>query len=281
MHGQGNAMSKPTKLRAWRRGALVVVGALVLSTVGIQAADISNGVVGGLSGLVYTADTGPCGAHESLLRFGSHATCVDNYEASAGSGCPFTETKSGVDSTVNLETVGCVPQTMPGAPVWRFVSYTQAKQLCARVGKRLPTADEWYRTALGLADDSQCVLSAQAARPSGEAVCHTGQGIADVVGNVWEWTDDTIVEGKYGDRYLPKEGYVDLVDDRGLVVRTGDAPNRDFGGDYAWVRHDVVQGILRGGFYGSGEDGGIFSQNMAVPLDFAAAGVGFRCVRDV
>ena len=42
-----------------------------------------------------------------------------------------------------------------------------------------------------------------------------------------------------------------------------------------------VRGMIRGGFYGSGEDAGIFAQNMSVALDSRTAGIGFRCVKDL
>jgi hypothetical protein len=92
---------------------------------------------------------------------------------------------------------------------------------------------------------------------------------------------DTVIEGRVTGRYVPKAGYVDLVDDAGLVLRTSNTPVADFGSDYAWTEQIGVRGILRGGFYQSGSDGGLFSQNLAVPLDFQAVGVGFRCVQDV
>ena len=163
------------------------------------------------------------------------------------------------------------------------MSLTQAQQLCARVGKRLPTNEEWYKTVSGFTDHSSCVMRSQSALPqlTGTASCVTPSGVHDMIGNVWEWVDEEVVDGNYNDRELPQSGYVSLVDTDGVVLATAEEAATEFGNDYAWTQHSGVRGIIRGGFYGSGEDAGIFAQNLSVPLDFRTSGVGFRCVKDV
>jgi formylglycine-generating enzyme required for sulfatase activity len=98
---------------------------------------------------------------------------------------------------------------------------------------------------------------------------------------VWEWTRDVSKNGIYKDQTLPESGHVALVDPDGVVLKTSSLPNASFGDDYASISREGTRGFLRGGFYGSGEDGGIFAQNIAAPLDLATIGVGFRCVRDI
>lgn len=262
------------------KGLGIGLGALVLSTTVISASDVAQNVRGLLLGSVIES-SGPCGTGAVMERFGPYALCVDRFEASASPACPYPQPSSELETIANVADSSCVSVSTEAAPVWTHVTYTQAKQFCARSGKRLPTADEWYRLALPLGDTAQCVLDASAPQGAGVAACVTPSGIADLVGNVWEWMDDTVAEGQLNGRYVPQSGYVDLVDDAGIVLKTSDVPAVDFGSDYAWTEQVGVRGILRGGFYQSGSDGGIFSQNLAVPLDFQAAGVGFRCVRDV
>ncbi len=268
------------KLRRWLKSFYIGIGALVLSTVAINASDLARGVSGLLTGAVIES-TGPCGPGAVLERFGQYGLCVDQYEAATGPRCPYPNPKNELETIANLADASCVPQSAPGAPVWRYVTYTQAKQLCARAGKRLPTATEWYRFSLPLSVVESCVLTATEPALTGSNACQTPSGIADVVGNVWEWMDDVVTDGQIAGRYVPQSGYVELVDDAGMVLKTSDAPVVAFGEDYAWTEQVGVRGILRGGFYQSGNDGGIFSQNLAVPLDFQATGVGFRCVKDV
>ena len=267
--------------KVWLKAAAIGLVAVVISTLGIQASDELSGMSGRLSGLVLDSQSG-CRTHETLLLFGTHSLCMDTYEVGPGDSCPLSEINGEVDTQLNVASSACVPTTEPEVVPWRYVTYTQAQQLCARAGKRLPTNEEWYKVALGQLDTEACFMeSGGALKRTGDNNCVTNTGVNDLVGNVWEWVSDTTNSGQYNGRALPTPGYVTLVDAEGVVLETRTVPDKSFGEDYAWVSDSGVQGIIRGGFYGSGTDGGIFSQNLAVPLNFSAVGVGFRCVRDL
>jgi len=268
--------------RRWPKSFLIGCAAVVLSTLGIQASDMLDGVTGRLSGLVYDA-AGPCGMNAVLWRYADRTVCVDIYEASPAASCPQRDVINAVYSAENVAAGACRVATVSGALPWRFVSYTQAQQMCARSGKRLPRAEEWYQFTLGQTNIDTCVLATNGVPyVTGSApACVTPFGVYDAIGNVWEWMSDTVTNGEYANRVLPESGYVALVDGAGVVIETSDTPQLAFGKDYAWVNHEGVRGMLRGGFYQSREDGGLFAQNLSVGLDFSAAGVGFRCVRDL
>lgn len=265
-----------------QKSALVGIGALLLSTVAIQASDVLRGVEGNLAGMV-SQSTSVCGEGATQILLGSHSICVDIYEASASTNCPHTNPQSSVETQNNANTQECVPVSKSEATPWRFVSLTQAQQLCARAGKRLPSGEEWYKVVSGFVDDGSCnVNGGTGPKVAGSSNCVTPSGVHDLIGNVWEWVDEEINSGTYNERTLPASGYVTLVDTNGVVIETSDREgSAEFGNDYAWTSNSGVTGMLRGGFYGSGEDGGIFSQNLSVPLDFKTTGVGFRCVKDV
>lgn len=265
-------------LRKWPKSVLIGLGAVALSTLGIQASDYVSGVSGQLASSI-TGSNSVCGNGTELIMYGSHSVCMDVFEASPSQGCTYAATKSEVETQVNVSKDSCKAVSEADKEPWRFVTYTEASQLCARSGKRLPTAEEWYKVALGHGDTAACFTAALA--KTGANNCVTPTGVHDVVGNVWEWTADTVTDGKHNETELPASGYVSLVDGAGLVLETSEVPNGQFGEDYVWIDKSGVRGLLRGGFYGSGTDGGVFAQNMAVPLNFAATGVGFRCVRDV
>lgn len=266
------------------KSILVGIGAVVLSTVAIQASDMLRGIEGNLSGLAIESEGGVCGVGAVEILLGSHALCVDTYEASASLECPHQTPNSQTETQENANESACKPQSKSEMMPWRFVSLTQAQQFCGRVGKRLPTNEEWYKVVSGFTDQSSCVTQSGKSEPNttgSTASCVTPAGVHDMVGNVWEWIDEEVTSGTYNDRVLPQEGYVSLVDSDGVVVETQNSGLQEYGNDYAWTSSDGVKGVIRGGFYGSGDDAGIFSQNLSVPLDFRATGVGFRCVKDI
>lgn len=268
------------KLKDWHKGLIVGLCALIISTLGIQASDELQGISSRfLSGAVENSRS-VCEAGTVLIVVEGQSLCLDAYEAGVGTGCVFKDPQSEQETLVNLAEAKCFPESKSNVLPWRFVTYTQAQQLCARSGKRLPTNNEWYKSALALSNPEDCLV-ANSLATTGVNNCVTTNGVFDLVGNVWEWVEDTVTDGKYNDRALPDSGYVSLVDSAGVVLESKVEPDPAFASDYAWINKEGTRGILRGGFYGSAGDGGIFAQNLSVPLNFAATGVGFRCIRDL
>ncbi len=264
----------------WRKVALVISGAVVLSTVAIQASDLVRGINGNMAGMAIDASN-PCGTGTRQVNLGTGSICVDVFEAASSESCPHVTPKNMQDTQDNLNEGTCSVVSKEGREPWRFVSLTQAQQLCARAGKRLPSNAEWYALAVAQADQSSCILEHPAPELTGAARCVTAAGIEDIIGNVWEWVDGQVTEGQFNGRVLPASGYVSVVDATGVVVETAAAPVMDYGEDYAKTAATGVYGIIRGGIYGSESDGGIFAQNLSVPLDLKTDGVGFRCVKSL
>lgn len=259
---------------------LVICGAIVFSTIAIQASDIVRNIDGNLASLALHENT-VCGEGATLMQLSLGSLCVDVYEASAADTCPFPEPQSEIETQENINHLSCQAFSAPEKMPWRYVSMQQAQQLCARSGKRLPNNDEWYALASGMSDQSGCRTEGSTPIATGQAQCVTHAGIYDIVGNVWEWVDAQVTNGIYNKRPVPNSGYVQLVDGDGVVLETGESGRVDYGDDYANTNSVGVYGMIRGGFYGSGEDAGLYAQNLAVPFDLKAPGVGFRCVRSI
>ncbi len=103
-----------------------------------------------------------------------------------------------------------------------------------------------------------------------------------MVGNVWEWVDETVTNRSFNERELPMEGYVTEVDASGVAITTDAVKGSElYGDDYFWSKDEGTFGMIRGGFYGSGKDAGLYTTNASVPTSFATQGVGFRCVMSI
>jgi formylglycine-generating enzyme required for sulfatase activity len=263
------------------KGSLIGVGALVLSTLGLFAADSLQGIDGGIGNLASLQGGGMCPQGMDAFKGPDGVICVDRYESSAAESCPNRNPRNVMESEKNASTKGCYAASVEKASPWTFITLTQAQRVCAESGKRLPTSDEWYALALGT-DETSCFVKGDAPRQTGSDLCISSAGAQDMIGNVWEWVNETVQGVQFSDRTLPQEGYVSEADASGIAIATDpDTGSELYGSDYFWSKSDGTFGMIRGGFYGSGSDAGLYTVNASVPPNFATQGVGFRCVSDV
>ncbi len=262
------------------KGILIVSGAVVLSTLGIYASDSLQGIEGGLQNLAGIKNAQICKEGSLPHKIDSNVICVDMYEASPAPGCPHQEPSNTIQSEQNINSGDCFPVTEQGVIPWRYMSLPQAQRMCASVGKRLPTSAEWYDIALGT-NPTLCTIDENTVARTGNEECISSVGAYDVIGNVWEWVDESVVNNNLNDRALPPEGYVTSVDADGVAITSSDSADDLYGKDYFWSKGEGVHGMIRGGFYGSRDDAGLYTINASVPTSFATQGVGFRCVEDV
>lgn len=258
--------------------SVVIIGAVVITALGIDAADTMSGSEGTLLAQLIGSESGPCPSGMVIVPSGLSFSCVDMYEASPGKDCPNQNTGNLADSKANIQTKNCVPASKAETQPWSFVSRTEAETLCLRAGKRLPNVSEWHTAALGTIEQD-CVIDAQSAARTGSSPdCRSAIGVFDTVGNVWEWVGDDVVSGVLSGRTLPPTGFVQSADRDGLAVTTGDTANEQYERDYFWSNPESVYAVMRGGFYGSGSDAGVQSVHADVPVDMLGEAIGFRCV---
>lgn len=266
----------------WGKIFLVIFGAIIVTALGIDAADTLQGSNGTLLSQVVSRNSGGvCPEGMAHIQNIPTLTCVDMYEVSAGKDCPVQDPEQMLATIKNVETKECVIESVSGQLPWRFVTRDQALSLCARSGKRLPTSEEWYALTLGMSlVESACNTSSKKLTEAGAySECVSPIGAYDLVGNVWEWVSDDVIDGVYKMRTVPDSGYVAQIDAGGMATAVIDQPQELFGNDYFWSKTDGAYGIIRGGYYDSGSDAGLYTVHADTLPTTASVGIGFRCVK--
>ncbi len=274
------------RIRSLVRWVFVTAGVILLTSVTVDATLSPNGFSQSALGILASQAVPEerCPEGMELIEHDAEKLCVDRYESSPDATCPAPEARSSLDTRNNIDASACVPVARPDAIPWTFVTFHQAKELCAKAGKRLPTSEEWFLFALGTPDTgSSCnTASSELVRSSEQSSCVNGYGIHDAIGNAWEWVDAEVIDGTYNGRTLPESGYVVNADRDGIAsVTDPNVPNPNLHEDYFWSERQGQFGLLRGGFYGSGSDGGLYSVQAKTAYSLASVAIGFRCVTEI
>ena len=263
----------------------------ILATLAVNAVDMNGYFSRTLLGELFFGvkeDIQVCPENMALVTQALVPFCIDMYEASASDTCVYTDPKDEDETLLNLLDTDCIAESRGNAIPWRYVSHEQAQNACSASGKRLPTASEWYKAALGTPDaelgwnEESCNVANNRA----DGVSNTGSGMRcvsdagayDMVGNVWEWVAETIEKGDWNGRVLPGTGFVSGVDVDGIAYTTESAKNEVFNNDRFWIDQNIHAGILRGGYFSSQSQSGVYATYVASPPTFTGTAVGFRCV---
>lgn len=279
----------------WLRNTLVVFGAIVLTSFVVTAADDlgnqSGSVLGNaINSILQNKEAGPCGSDMVYVSSPGGGFCMDTYEVSTSSDCPYSNPSSFQQTQANLDDPNCQAVAQKNAQPWTFVSHTQAMRACSKAGKHLPSNQEWFLGSLGTPDRENgwntldCNVSknwnSQNKGFTGSgSLCISDAGAYDMIGNVWEWTLETVAQGTYKGIALPDEGYVASVNEEGIPMATEENPSPLFNKDRFWIDKNIHTGIIRGGFWGSDSDAGRFALLSEIPPTFTGAAVGFRCAK--
>ncbi len=266
----------------WLKVGAVIFGAVLVTALGIDAADTLSGSRSTLLGQVIGGEhQGVCPSGMAEVPMATTFACVDIYEASASDSCAYTDPDSALQTQKNMNVAECKAESKPEAEVWRFVTREQALTACLRAGKRLPESSEWYLASAGTPDTQKnCNIAGTGVAKTGvNASCASALGIQDAIGNVWEWTSGDVIGGMYQGRALPETGYVTQVDAEGVAALTAPTSSDLFSDDYFWSSTDGAFGMLRGGFYGSKQDAGVYAIHADTLPTTAGTAIGFRCVK--
>ena len=260
---------------------LVIVFAVVITALGIDASDTLRGSSATfLASVIGSNSTAKCPIGMQYVASALTFSCVDSYEAAAGEGCPYQNPATAAETTSNILQPQCKSISTADSSPWRFITREQAVLACVRAGKRLPKSEEWYQFALGTTPSLCNLFSQSYAKGTDFLTCTSTTGAYQTVGNVWEWVTDDVIDGQYNNRTLPSSGYVTQVDSGGVATETSpNKPNEQFSNNYFWSESVGAFGMIRGGFYGSGSDGGVFAVQAATKPTFTGTAIGFRCVQ--
>ena len=269
----------------------VVVGATVLATIATNAVDMNGNLSDTMIGSVFSGSEKSdsiCPKNMVLVTQALSPFCVDMYEVSAGEDCIYIDPLNEDQTMFNLSDPDCEPVSSVNKLPWRHITLDQAQRACSRAGKRLPSAGEWYKAAIGTPDpnDGWSSEHCNVSNNRAEGVSITGNGIRcisdagayDMVGNVWEWVEESVQKGDWNGRELPETGYITGVDVDGIAYETNKKKVETFNNDRFWVDERLLAGVMRGGYYNSKSQSGVYATYAASPPTFTGDAVGFRCV---
>ena len=267
-------------LRRWGipagRFLLVTIAVIGLTSWTIDATDSLQGSQTALSMLAGKWLSDECAAQTVPVLVAGTTWCVDQFPASVGDSCPQPEPRAPLQTTDNVASATCVPVSQPDARPWTHVAQHQAVQLCARAGKELLPGEVWYRAALGT-PSRECQTHDSAAGSVRVSSCVSGAGAYAMVGTVWEYVAE-IAEGReVAGHTLPETGYVQAVTAAGWPSASASTTSDLFSGDYVWTHASGTAALMRGGFYGSRDDAGVYTVHAAIAPTFTSGATGFRC----
>ncbi len=236
--------------------------------------------------------------------YNTRTFCVMQYEAKI----------KGQDNGNQTYSASYEPESRPGGTPWVNITQPNAKNECQSIGAHLVTEDEWLTIVRNIELQPTNWSSGQIGSgyiPRGNSngsaamdgtdhltginqrnlVLSNGAIIWDIAGNVWEWTDATILGkdepvspnpsawGYY--EYTSLLSYGTLSPERLLPLNSSWNSTQGYGRIYTRsVATDTVTYVfLRGGYWSYGANAGVLALNLADGTASTTSSIGFRCAR--
>ncbi len=208
--------------------------------------------------------------------------CVDKYEASvwddATGGNQVTDLTTACNAN-GSDCTGIYARSVGNVLPATNITWFQAQQACANVGKRLLTNAEWQMAAAGTPDPGANTDPASGcntgtgnfpydnltANTGASANCQSRWGVNDMIGNVNEWVADWVQGDQgFGTGYNAGAGYNN--DDIHAAPLGTDA-------------NQFPAAVYRGGDANAGEGAGVFAFYASQGPEAVFDNIGFRCAK--
>jgi len=265
---------------------------VLLATASIDAVDHRDDISESLIGRIILGESNSkCPSDMVFVQASWGDFCIDKYEVSASTNCPFSNPTNLSESTANIDNPNCHAISKEENIPWANISQNQAYYACVKEGKRLPSNKEWSVAALGTPDldngwgENDCQVSENWLNQPGFTGsgknCYSFSGAYDMVGNVWEWVDGSVEEGEFAYRELPEAGYVNGINpDDAFPSETSNTPDEMYKNDYVWIKNTKTRTIARGGYYNNKEEAGQYTHYIVSTPTETSNATGFRCVKN-
>ena len=253
-----------------------------------------------LNNLSWTYQRIQCPANMSYINK-LNGYCIDQYEASMPSANSTTIGNS--TDVARINNPGTMMAVSQGGVIpWVSVSANSARTACSNAGKRLCTDEEWlgaaniqgiyYNLPSDLASSPYFCVTGSGTWCAGNSyssgnACDTGrnktdgisscvssEGVYDMTGNVWEWTNETVSYTKPCNPTVSGYCYWN-------GTNWGTSTIAKYGNDGAYFLDNSTArtgyAVIRGGTWDYGADAGPFCANLHRLPTAAYASIGFRC----
>ena len=212
--------------------------------------------------------------------------CIDQYEASH-SDATYCANNSSTDSCQSKIGTSNIAASVANRIPWVLVTQVDANAACGRAGKRLCTSAEWLGAAnlngqtYNLSDavtDANCVVSTTFSCTTHSigygSACNTGsnkdrnapsncksrEGVFDLIGNVWEWTLETVnvsPSANLNSWHYPN-------DSTNPTLWNNSSPSARYGNDGIYLgSYRDGHGVLRGGAFNNTSQSGFFAMDLS------------------